>query len=335
MKFAAQAACAIGWLWLAGCTASGPRQEAFGETGPGQVELEATPFFPQSEYQCGPAALATVLAAGAVDVTPDELVPEVYLPARRGSLQVELVAATRARGRLPYLLAPRDDGLFDELAAGRPVLVLQKQGAGPWPGWHYAVLVGYDRERQSVLLRSGTTRRLEMSVRRFLWSWQRGGRWAMLALEPGELPAGAEMDRYVDAAAGLEAVGRLDEATRAYRSASLRWPDAALPWLGLANVAYAREDLPAAQSLYEEALAREPADVAARNNHAEVLLQLGCRSAAALEIAVAQGHARGGALEAAVTETAARIAEATAPDAAACPTPARDANVVDGGVRPE
>ena len=89
-------------------------------------------------------------------MTPDELVPEIYLPARRGSLQVELIAATRSRGRLPYLLAPSDDALFDELAAGRPVLVLQKLGAGPWPGWHYAVLVGYDRDRRSVLLRSGT-----------------------------------------------------------------------------------------------------------------------------------------------------------------------------------
>ena len=113
MKFAAHAACAIGWLWLAGCAVSGPRQDPLGESDPAQVELEATPFFPQSEYQCGPAALATVLAAGAVEVTPDEHVPEVYLPARRGSLQVELVAATRARGRLPYLLAPRVGALFD------------------------------------------------------------------------------------------------------------------------------------------------------------------------------------------------------------------------------
>ena len=331
MTFVARGACAIGWLWLAGCVVSGPRHDPLDEAHPARVELEATPFFPQSDYQCGPAALATVLAADAVDVTPDELVPEVYLPARRGSLQVELIAATRARGRLPYLLAPSDDALFDELASGHPVLVLQKLGAGPWPGWHYAVLVGYDRDRRSVLLRSGRTQRLEMSVRRFLLSWERGGRWAMLALTPGALPAGADMRRYVDAAAGLEAVGRLDDAARAYRSASLRWPDAPLPWLGLANVAYARDDLVTAQSLYEEALARDPADVAARNNHAEVLLQLGCRSAAAKEIAVAQERARNSGLEAAVAETAGRIAAATAPDAAGCPARKQDLSVVEGG----
>jgi tetratricopeptide (TPR) repeat protein len=333
MTFVARAACAIGCLWLAGCVASGPRHDPLEGAHPARVELEATPFFPQSDYQCGPAALATILAADAVDVTAEELVPEVYLPARRGSLQVELVAATRARGRLPYVLAPQDDALFTELAAGHPVLVLQKLGAGPWPGWHYAVLVGYDRDRRSVLLRSGTTRRLEMSVRRFLLSWERGGRWAMLALAPGALPETADMRRYIDAAAGLEAVGRLDDAARAYRSASLRWPDAPLPWLGLANVAYARDDLGTAQSLYREALARDPADVAARNNHAEVLLQLGCPSAAAIEIAVAQEGARGSGLEAAVTETSRRIATAVVPDAADCPTLERDAGLVEGGAR--
>jgi tetratricopeptide (TPR) repeat protein len=319
MTVAARAACALGCLWLAGCAATGSHDALLDGVDPAQVELESTPFFPQSDYQCGPAALATVLAADAIDVTPDELVPEVYLPGRRGSLQVELIAATRARGRLPYLLPPQPDALLAELAAGRPVLVLQKLGAGPWPGWHYAVLVGYDRATGSVLLRSGTTRRLEMSARRFFWSWDRGGRWAMLALEPGAMPSRPDMRRYVDAAAGLEAVGRLDDAARAYRAASLRWPDASLPWLGLANVAYARNDLLTAQSLYEEALARDAADVAARNNHAEVLLQLGCRSAAQHEIALAQERARGGALEAAVAETAGRISASHSADAANCP----------------
>src|SRR5262245_10708622 len=178
----ARAACALVCLWLAGCASIGSRETILEGVEPARVDLESTPFFPQSDYQCGPAALATVLAPAGIDVTPDELVSEVYLPGRRGSLQVELIAATRSRGRLPYLLPPRGDVLLAELAAGRPVLVLQKLGAGPWPGWHYAVLVGYDRASDAVLLRSGTTRRLEMSAKRFFWSWDRGGRWAMLAL---------------------------------------------------------------------------------------------------------------------------------------------------------
>ncbi len=38
--------------------------------------------------------------ADGVAVTPDQLVPQVYLPNRKGSLQAELVAATRSYQRV-------------------------------------------------------------------------------------------------------------------------------------------------------------------------------------------------------------------------------------------
>src|ERR1044071_8213468 len=57
-----------------------------------RVELDATPFFPQKKYQCGPAALAAALGASHVAVTPEALVPIVYLPARHGSLHFHLQA---------------------------------------------------------------------------------------------------------------------------------------------------------------------------------------------------------------------------------------------------
>ena len=70
------------------------------------VELSNTAFFPQDEYQCGPAALATVLHSAGVAAQPDALAKQVYLPARRGSLQPELAAATRRAARVPYLIPP-------------------------------------------------------------------------------------------------------------------------------------------------------------------------------------------------------------------------------------
>src|SRR5690606_15890104 len=59
------------------------------------ILLDNVPFFAQDEYQCGPAALATVLVADGVEVTPEELVDQVYVPARQGSLQIEMLAAPR------------------------------------------------------------------------------------------------------------------------------------------------------------------------------------------------------------------------------------------------
>ena len=77
-------------------------------------------------------------------VTPGELIPQVYLPAREGSLQAEIVAATCRRGLLAPPVEPALDALLAEIAAGHPVLVLQNLGLNWLPRWHYAVAIGYD-----------------------------------------------------------------------------------------------------------------------------------------------------------------------------------------------
>jgi len=119
---------------------------------PESTELREVPFFPQEAYQCGPASLATVLAASGVKVTPEDLLPQVYLPERKGSLQVEMLAAARRHGVVSYQLAPRFEDLLRELAAGNPVIVLQNLSVGD--GWHYAVAVGYDYDGGRLVLRS-------------------------------------------------------------------------------------------------------------------------------------------------------------------------------------
>jgi tetratricopeptide (TPR) repeat protein len=256
---------------------------------PASVELAGTPFFAQTEYQCGPAALATLLGAAGVAVTPAALVNEIYLPGRQGSLQPEIIAALRARGFVPYVVAPDFAALLGELAAMRPVLVLQKLGAGPWPAWHYAVVVGYDAARDHLVLRSGAEARQVVSVKKFMLSWDRAERWALVALPAGEIPAAADFTHYMAAVAGLEAMGRWQgEARKAYEAATQAWPDESLPWLGLANIAAADADWVTAERGFRAALARNPRDLAAHNNHAESLRQLGCFAAAKTAIAHAQ-----------------------------------------------
>ena len=94
-------------LLAAGCTPlHTDRILATAAVFPEPVELTAVPFFPQEEYQCGPAALATVLNWSGVSVTPTELAPQVYLPERQGSLQLALIGAARRHGRIPSLFHP-------------------------------------------------------------------------------------------------------------------------------------------------------------------------------------------------------------------------------------
>jgi tetratricopeptide (TPR) repeat protein len=255
---------------------------------PAVAELADTPFFPQRDYQCGPAALATVLVASGVEVTADELLGRVYLPGRKGSLQAELNAASRSFDRLPYPLPSDLPSVLNELAAGRPVLVLQNLGIERVPVWHYAVVVGFDAARDELVLRSGTEKRMLMPAHRFMSSWNRAGNWAIVVLEPGSLPAGAERDRFLEAAAGLEAAERYDAAGRAYGAALARWPNDTTALLGIGNVSYARGDLERAETAYRTLLGIDPAHAIARNNLAQTLLDRGDPEAAHAEIVAAR-----------------------------------------------
>ena len=51
-----------------------------------RVELAGTPFFAQTDYHCGPAALATVLAASGKPASPALLGEQIFLPARTSAM---------------------------------------------------------------------------------------------------------------------------------------------------------------------------------------------------------------------------------------------------------
>jgi hypothetical protein len=244
------------------------------------VELDQVPFFPQRRYQCGPAALATVLSWSGAAVSPDELVSEVYLPARRGTLQIELAAAARRHGRVPYVLAPEVAALLTEVSAGRPVVVLENLGLSWYPRWHYAVIVGFDLSRDLLILRSGTQRRERVSLEVFERTWRRGGAWAMVTLSPDALPRTATELPYLRTVLPFEELGEWATAARAYATALRRWPDSTGAAMGLGNSLYALKDYGAAADAYRGLLTRRPAYAPALNNLAESLAAAGDLTAA-------------------------------------------------------
>lgn len=271
------------------------------------IELTDTPFFPQKAYQCGPAALATVLTHSGAPVTADELTAALYIPERQGSLQVELMAAARRHGRLAVELTGDLETLVRQLEAGRPVLVLQNLAVSFYPVWHYAVVVGYEPARDRFVLRSGTERRELTRRSRFAATWRRADHWALVVLAPADDPTGLPASAYLRAAADLENTGAHGAALEAFRSAVQAWPDEPLARLGVANNLYYLGQREAAVEAYRDLLRRHPAHEVAVHNLVMLLVELE-RPCEARQV-LANVPALAGTL----AETARRAAEAACP----------------------
>lgn len=283
----------------------------------GTVELSHTPFFSQAEYQCGPAALATVLNASGASVTLETLTPQVYLPERKGSLQTEIVAATRRHDRVPYVLHPQLKDLLAELHAGTPVLVLQNLGLSAFPIWHYAVVIGYDVPSDTLLLRSGTEKKLRMARHRFEASWDRAQRWALITMPPTQIPVTATATEWLRTASAFEELGQPAVAAKAYTAATLRWPELARPWQALANARYTLRDLLGAQAALQQALKFEHS-AATHNNLAQIFLERGCPRRATVELERAEAAADAALFAETLAQTRLVIGSSRTRDAPGC-----------------
>lgn len=262
------------FLLLGGCaTPQTDRIRATASALPQPVELTDVPFFPQEEYQCGPAALATVLDAAGAYVTPDDLTPEVYLPKRKGSLQLELIGAARRQNRIPYVLRPELESVFAEVDSGNPVLVLQNLSFWWYPEWHYAVVVGFDLAGDRIVLRSGREKRHVIPLEIFERTWRRSHYWAMVAMPPDRLPFTAEEIPYLQSVAALERLSRWETTQTAYATALTRWPKSLVARMGLGNSRYALGDVQGAEQAFRQATRDHPDAAVAFNNLAQMLAE--------------------------------------------------------------
>ena len=265
----------IGLFIVNGC-ATAPLKNWHQASGgmPAKHELDTVPFFPQKEYQCGPASLAMALAWSGLQIQPDTLTPQVFTPSLKGSLQPALIAAARRHGRVAYPISGAS-ALLKEIAAGQPVIVLQNLGLSWVPAWHYAVVIGYDLDKAMIILHSGITNQKTTALRTFENTWARSKHWGLVVLPPSLLPATAEENSYVKAVVGLERARQWPAAIEGYKTALRRWPQSLAAHIGLSNSYYAQGDLESARKVLQETTILFPGEGVAFNNLAHVLWKLG------------------------------------------------------------
>ena len=265
-------------FWLAGC---GPTSDIYLKkpTKP-YVELKKVPFYPQEAYLCGPASLKMVAEywkqkGESIRDVPYETIEKVtFVPSKKGSFQPQMVAAARQLGLVAIESTQRAD-LFELLDGGIPTIVLLNQGTESIPVWHYAVVIGFDIDRQLVILRSGKTKREVMKIATFYEFFKKGGHWKLIAVPTTMVPPGVKESTYLKAAYDLEQTLDDELVQGAYESALKKWPKSLLVKLAAANYFFDKYHYEIAYDLYDDVLKKDPNDPIALNNMAETLYYLG------------------------------------------------------------
>ena len=195
-------------LSLAGCAGSvQPEIKRL----PERVELSGR-FYRGDAYQGGPQTLASLLSQQGVTITPGLLEKPLRLPGAEAQLQHNMQKLAREYGMVVYPLDSNLPALLTQVAAGYPVWLRYTEGSAFWKEPRYALLAGYNQQKQTVLLRSGLEKRLLMDFKSFESAFQSAGGWAVLVQAPTQIPAKVDRQRWLQAANELSQAGREEAA---------------------------------------------------------------------------------------------------------------------------
>ncbi|AFL68345.1 PA2778 family cysteine peptidase [Sulfurospirillum barnesii] len=229
--------------------------------------------YPQKEYFCGPASLATLLNHQHIEFVYGDIVGSTFTPQLKGSLQVEIKATARRYGLIPYAINQNLAAVLSEVSTNRPVLVLFNLGLPSVPVWHYSVVTGFDKNTKQIYLSAMKNNQTTMSFDEFETFFERGGSWAIVALKPPLLPVASSEIEMIKAIVDMAEVGYKEEARQTAMIYTKQHPNSFLGSVMLANIDYDMKNYMNATAEYKRALVLKPNDPVVLNNLAQSLLK--------------------------------------------------------------
>ena len=171
-------------LSMAGCVSA--EQFLTGEErplSPSAFYVKQVPFYPQTQYQCGPASLATVLNYWGRHVTPEQIAQEIYRPGMKGTLSLDLWQYAKAQDFQASVRQGSWEFLETQVSRERPIIAFLNLGFRQVPLGHFLVVVGVDPEDKSVIAYSGVEKNQRIPFDRFKKAWEKTNYWSLL-IEP-------------------------------------------------------------------------------------------------------------------------------------------------------
>ncbi|MBQ4828684.1 PA2778 family cysteine peptidase [Alteromonas sp. MMG017] len=266
-----------GFLLLSGCQGT-PQADRIALQKPSGVPLNHTinnvPFYAQEQFYCGPTTLSEVFEYYGHGVSASDLAPQIFIPDKEGSLQLEMITATRQYNFLPYTERGTLTKLMQLISSDIPVIVFQNLSIQMLPQWHYAVVTGFDLTSRTLTLHTGVTPNHTMSFELFEKTWGRGNYWLLAPVPSNKISDGMNPFTYVSAAYDMLEVGKGEQAVAFLQTATKQWPNQWLAYFLLGNY-YLDEQPDKAVHWFEQGYQVGQNQAAYMNNYAYALANSG------------------------------------------------------------
>lgn len=140
--------------------------------------IENVPFYPQEEYNCGPASLTSVMNYWGSNVDLQEVTKEIFLNSVKGTLTIDMILYAQKKGFKVVQYKGNIDDLKNKIKNKLPLIVLVDKSLFFINVNHFMVVTGYTDE--GVIVNSGNTKGKLINYDDFLNIWKKTNFWTLL-----------------------------------------------------------------------------------------------------------------------------------------------------------
>jgi tetratricopeptide (TPR) repeat protein len=271
--FAAVLSCSI-----SGCASfSYPAKDPSPPYEEGVYYIRNVPPVAQSAYQCGPAALESVLRYWGKEAPADLITRDLYQPGSRGIFNFMLAQYARSRGFWTQTDDADEAALKSWMLKDIPPIVMLRTGPPLlWvSNFHFIVVKGFDDTHQIFYANTGKAQTQAIADKQFRKRWKSAGRWSLIICPAEKVDWELDAEAAADLAFLLETSRRLDLAEKWYQYALEKNPQKQVARFNLANVYLKTERWDKAENLYLDLLKEKPESAPLSNNLAWVYIEKG------------------------------------------------------------
>jgi len=238
--------------------------------------LKDVPAVDQRAYQCGPAALESVIRYWGGNADADSIGEGIYKPGSRGVLNFSLAQYAKTEGFWSEIHEERaGDGLKNWLRRGVPPIVMLDSGVLWARAYHFVVLKGFDDHQGIFYANTGVPETQAIEYKEFERRWKKAGYWSLIISPPEKVDWDLSEAQSVELALIFEKNGDLIQAERWLESALKMNPESVPAKFNLANIYLKSKRFGQATLIYQGLLKSNPGRSEISNNLAWVYYEEG------------------------------------------------------------